>query len=172
MEGTGTGTFFSPLYRNVPGTSSSLALSLSWPTLNSQARGELAQIEALREQSAFLEDLLTRQIGANVMIAVDAVSRNAQQLERATEAVRLFERAVENEEKKLRAGTSTLIDVISQRDRLTAAGQSQVASHLALAQALVQLRFETGTLFPADADPRTAGLAQFTTIPSQMGDEP
>jgi outer membrane protein len=172
VEGSGTGTFFSPLYRNVPGASSSLAFSLSWPTWNSEARGELAQIEAVREQGAFLEELLTRQIAANVLIAVDAVARNVQQLERATEAVRLFERAVENEEKKLRAGTSTLIDVISQRDRLTAARQSRVASHLALAQALVQLRFETGTLLPVDADPRTAEIAQFTTIPSPIGDEP
>jgi outer membrane protein len=172
VEGTGTGTFFSPLYRNIPGVSSSFLLSLSWPTLNSQARGQLEQIEAIREQSAFLEQLLARQIGANVLIAIDAVARNAQRLERATEAVELFVRAVENEEKKLRAGTSTLIDAISQRDRLTAARQSQVAAHLALARALVQLRFETGTLLPRDADPRTAELANFTTIPFQAGGEP
>jgi outer membrane protein TolC len=145
---------------------------LSWPTTNREARGELAQIEALREQNAFLEDLLTRQIGANVVIALDAVARNTQQLERAAEAVKLFERAVENEEKKLRAGTSTLIDVISQRDRLTAARQSQVSAHLALAQSLVQLRFESGTLLPRAADPGTADLARFTTIPFQAGDEP
>lgn len=172
VEGTGTGTFFSPLYRNVPGASSTLSLSLSWPTLNSRARGDLAQVEAVVEQGRFLEDLLARQIGADVAIAVDAVSRGGQQLERAVEAVRLFERAVENEEKKLRAGTSTLIDVISQRDRLTAARQSEVAAHLALALALVELRFETGTLFPREGDPKTAELARFTTMPFQSGDEP
>jgi len=172
MEGGGTGTFFSPLYRNVPGASSSLSLSLSWPTLNSQARGELAQLEAALEQSRFLEDLLSRQIGADVPTALDAVARGAQQLERAAEAVRLFERAVENEEKKLRAGTSTLIDVISQRDRLTAARQSEVSSSLALALALVQLRFETGTLFPRGEGMGPVELARFTTIPSQTGDEP
>lgn len=172
VEGTESGAFFSPLYRNVPGLSSSISFSLSWPTLNRQARGDLAQIEAVQEQSAFLVELLTRQIGANVTIALDAVARNAQQLERAVEAVRLFERTVENEEKKLRAGTSTLIDVISQRDRLTAARQSQVSAHLALAQSLVQLRFETGTLLPRGADPRTIELAQLTTIPFLSGDEP
>ncbi len=172
VEGTGTGPFFSPLYRNVPGASSSFALSLSWPVLNSEARGGLVQLEAAREQSAFLEELLERQIGANVLIAVDAVTRSVQRLERATEAVRLFERAVENEEKKLRAGTSTLIDAISQRDRLTSARQSQVSAHLALAQALVQLRFETGTLLPRNGGLETAELARFTTIPSPAGDEP
>ena len=172
VQGAGAGTFYSPLYRNVPGASSSLSFSLSWPTLNSRARGELAQIDAAREQSALLEDLLTRQIGADVPVAVDAVSRGAQQLERATEAVRLFERAVENEEKKLKAGTSTLIDVISQRDRLTAARQTQVSAHLALSLALIELRFATGTLLPGEGDAKEVDLARFTTIPFQAGDEP
>ena len=163
VQGAGTETFFSPLYRNVPGAGSLLSVSLSWPTLNSRARGELAQTEAIREQSALLEDLISRQIGANVPIALAAVARGAQQLERATEAVRLFERAVENEEKKLRAGTSTLIDVISQRDRLTSARQSQVSAHLALAIAVARLRFETGTLEPS---------GPLTTIPFGAGGEP
>lgn len=163
VQGAGTETFFSPLYRNVPGAGSLLSVSLSWPTLNSRARGELAQSEAVREQSALLEDLISRQIGANVPIALDAVARGAQQLERATVAVRLFERAVENEEKKLRAGTSTLIDVISQRDRLTSARQSQVSAHFALAVAVARLRFETGTLEPG---------GPLTTMPFGAGGEP
>jgi outer membrane protein TolC len=96
---------------------------------------------------------------------LDAVTRGAQQLERATEAVRLFERAVENEEKKLRAGTSTLIDVISQRDRLTSARQSRVSAHLALAVAVARLRFETGTLDTSD-------VRDLTTIPFGAGGEP
>ncbi|HEY9421965.1 MAG TPA: TolC family protein, partial [Thermoanaerobaculia bacterium] len=171
VQGGSASSFFSPLYRNVPGVSSGLSLALAWPTPNSRARGDLIQIEEAREQSALVADLISRQIGANVPIALDAVVRDVQQLDRATEAVRLFERAVENEEKKLRAGTSTLIDVISQRDRLTAARQSQVSAHLALAVAVAQLRFETGTLLPG-GDPRAVQLGQLTTIPFQAGGEP
>lgn len=171
VQGASASSFFSPLYRNVPGVSSGLSLALSWPTLNSRARGDLIQIEEAREQSALFANLISRQIGANVPIALDAVARDAQQLDRATEAVRLFERAVENEEKKLRAGTSTLIDLISQRDRLTAARQSRVSAHLALAVAVAQLRFETGTLLPS-ADPGVVQLGQLTTIPFQAGGEP
>lgn len=163
-------SFFSPLYRNIPGLGSLLSLSLSWPTVNSRARGDLVQSEEARQQSELLEELITRQIGANVPIALDAVIRGVQQLARAQEAVRLFERAVENEEKKLRAGTSTLIDVISQRDRLTSARQSQVVSHFTLAVAIAQLRFETGTLLPDDA--RAVQPAQLTTVPFQSGDAP
>jgi outer membrane protein TolC len=171
VQGGGAGSFFSPLYRNVPGASSVFSLALSWPTPNSRARGDLIQIEEAQQQSALFADLISRQIGANVPVALDAVARDAQQLDRATEAVRLFERAVENEEKKLRAGTSTLIDVISQRDRLTAARQSRVSAHLALAIAVAQLRFQTGTLLP-NGDPRAVELSQLTTIPFQNGGEP
>lgn len=169
VEGSGTESFFSPLYRNVPGASSAFSVNLSWPTLNSQARGELVQIEASREQSALLAELLTRQIGADVPTALDSVARNAHQLERAIEAVRLFERAVENEEKKLRAGTSTLLDVISQRDRLTSGRQSQVSAHLALALSLARLRFETGTLLPDGGNAWEVSFEQLTTVPLADG---
>ncbi|MFP5289360.1 MAG: TolC family protein, partial [Thermoanaerobaculia bacterium] len=106
-----------------------------------------------------------RRIAADVPTALDAVSRNAEQLERATLAVRLFERAVVNEEKKLRGGTSTLIDLIAQRDRLTAARQAEVTAQLALALALLELRFETGTILPEGEV--AANPVLLTTVPFQ-----
>jgi outer membrane protein len=165
VEGNDPGSFFSPLYRNVPGASAAFGINLTWPTSNSEARGRLAQLEASREQSVLLEDLVARQVSADVPVALDAVARLAQQLERATEAVRLFERTVVNEEKKLRAGTSTLIDLITQRDRLTSARQSEVSAQLSLAVALLQLRFETGTLVS-----ETGGVdsGRLTTVPFQQ----
>jgi outer membrane protein TolC len=164
VEGNEPGSFFSPLYRNVPGTSAEFGITLSWPTANSLARGQLAQLESTREQTTLLEDLVEKQVSADVPVALDAVARHAQQLERASEAVRLFERTVINEEKKLRAGTSTLIDLITQRDRLTSARQAEVSAQLSLAVALLQLRFETGTLVS-----ETGGVdpGRLTTVPFQ-----
>src|SRR6185295_12103570 len=133
--GSSAESFFSPLFRNVPGASTSFALSLSWPIANHRARGELVQIDAARRQSALAVELIAKAIGADVPSSLDAVGRDARRLAKAREAERLFERAVVNEEKKLRAGTSTLLDVISQRDRLTAARQSEVSASLALALA-------------------------------------
>ena len=169
VEGTDPGSFFSPLYRNVPGASAAFSLNLSWPTANSQARGELLQLEALREQSLFIEELVARRVAADVPTALDSVVRSVQQLDRATVAVRLFERAVVNEEKKLRGGTSTLIDVISQRDRLTAARQAEVSAHLELALALLELRYETGTIVPEGLSMEAAAFdpALLTTVPFQ-----
>jgi len=164
--GGDAGDFFSPLYRNVPGLSTSLGLSLSWPTFNRQAEGDWIQTRELRERSVLRVALQERSIGAEVPTALDGVRSSARRLERAIEAVGLFEQVVENEEKKLRAGSSTLIDVLNQRDRLTAARQRRVSAQLALALALVELRFQTGTLVESGGGTGTIDPRRATTIPS------
>ncbi|HEY4591220.1 MAG TPA: TolC family protein, partial [Thermoanaerobaculia bacterium] len=79
----------------------------------------------------------------------------------------LYERAFLNEEKKLKAGTSTLLDLITQRDRLTAARQTEVAAELSLALSLLDLRFRTGTLVGSGGGPTgEVELARLTTLPS------
>ncbi len=166
VSGADAGSFFSPLFRNVPGSSATLAFSLLWPTLNRRARGELAQLDAARRADALLVEQITKAIGADVPSSLDAVGRGARQLAKAHESVGLFERAVVNEEKKLRAGSSTLLDLISQRDRLTAARQSEVSAELALALALLQLRFDTGTLIGEEGEEGTVQISRLTTLPA------
>jgi outer membrane protein TolC len=168
VTGEGAGDYFASLGRNVPGANASLGFILSWPTRNRTARGLQAQSEAIRRQTELVIELISRGLGADVPSALDAVRSSALQVEKASEAVRLFERAVVNEEKKLRAGSSTLIDVISQRDRLTSARQTEVSAQLALALSLVRLRFETGTLFAAGEGEGGAALRPelLATVPS------
>lgn len=167
VEGSEPGDFFAPLLRNVPGLSTSLVLDFSWPVRNRQARGERTLREAARQENELRIELLERQIGAEVPTALDGARRGAQQLVQARRAVELFEQAVENEEKKLRAGTSTLLDVLSQRDRLTAARQREVAAQLALALALVELRFQTGTLLERDGQPAAESAERLITLPAR-----
>lgn len=145
-EGESPYRFFTPLARNVPGLASSVSLALTLPVGNRRALGDRIQNEAFVRQAALSLGLLSRQIDADVAIALHDVGRLAEQLERSRLAVRLFAQAVTNEEKKLQAGTSTILDLLSQRDRLTAARQNEVSAGLALALALLRLRFETGTL--------------------------
>lgn len=165
-DGGNAAGFFSPLFRNVPGASSVLSLALSWPTLNQRALGALLQADAARRQNELVVALLVKGIGADVPAALDAVGRDALRLEKAREAVRLFERTFANEEKKLRAGTSTLLDLITQRDRLTAARQTEVSAELALALSLLDLRFRTGTLLGEGGALGEVGPARLTTLPS------
>ncbi len=168
--GGNTTGFFSPLFRNIPGAGAVASLALSWPTRNQRARGALLQIDAARRQSALAIDLVAKGIGADVPAALDAVGRDSLQLERARVAVRLFERTVANEEKKLKGGTSTLLDLISQRDRLIAARQTEVAAELALALSLIELRFQTGTLLRNSGPAGEVELSSLTTLPSPRED--
>jgi len=167
--GSDPASFFSPLYRNIPGASTTLGLSLTLPLLNRRAKGELLQADAALRQNALAVDLIAKGIGADVPSALDAVGRDSRQLQKAREAESLFERAVINEEKKLRGGTSTLLDVINQRDRLTAARQTVVSAQLALAISLLQLRFETGTLVGDNGggggDVGAVDVSSLTTLP-------
>jgi outer membrane protein len=167
-EGGSAGTLFSPLASNIPGASSLLSLNLSLPAGNNLARGQLVQARAVQSQNSLTTDLVVKGIGAGVPTALDAVRRYAQQLQKASSAVLLFEKTVVNEEKKLRAGTSTLINLTTQRDRLTSARQVEVSAQLSLALSLLDLRFQTGTLLP-DAGGGAISLQQsrLTTLPSQ-----
>ena len=113
---------------------------------------------------------MAKGIGADVPAALDAVGRDALRLERARAAVRLFERTVGNEEKKLKGGTSTLLDLISQRDRLVAARQTEVAAELALALSLLELRFQTGTLLGEGGMAGEVEVSRLTTLPSPRED--
>lgn len=171
-EGGSTGTFFSPLVSNIPGLSSLLSLNLAWPTANNLARGQLLQEQAARSENGLGLDLAVKRIGADVPTALDAVRQNAQQLQRAREAVRLFEKAVVNEEKKVRGGTSTLINLITQRDRLTSARQVEVSAQLSLALSLLDLRFQTGTLLAEERGEVSLQQSRLTSLPSQEDSPP
>jgi len=163
VEGGGAGRYFDGLGEVGGGLGTTLSLSLSWPTRNREAEGELLQSRALAEQRDLEADLLVRQIGADVPTALNAVRTGAARLAKASQAVRYFVQAVANEQKKLQVGRSTLIDVINQQDRLTAARQSELSARLSLALALVELRFQTGTLTSGDGDVDRRDL---TTLPS------
>jgi outer membrane protein len=166
MGGGGVAAFFAALAHQIPGVSSSLSLNLSWPVRRDVAYGQLLQARATQQQSAALLDQLRKSVSTDVPTAVDTVARSAQQLERAREAVRLFERAVANEERKLGAGSSTVLDVITQRDRLLAAAQTEVSAELALALALAQLRFDTGTMLAKSGDLEVVDSRHLTTVPA------
>jgi outer membrane protein len=168
----GAPAFFSSFYSNPVGLSSSALLSLSWPVRGVLARGEVMQAEAADSARALMVAAAEKEIGAGVPSALAGVRQNALQLARASQAVELFQRAVTNEERKLRAGTSTLIDVITQRDRLTVAAQSATASRFALASSIAQLRFETGSLIAVSGRRGVVEVSRFVTLPMPESESP
>ena len=130
LDGSDAGGFFSPLFRNVPGAwRHRRRCSLSWPPATIAPRASSCRRRAARRQSDLIVELLAK--GDRSGRAGGARRRGAQHPAARQGAARrcaCSSATVINEEKKLRAGSSTLLDVISQRDRLTSARQAEVSA--------------------------------------------
>lgn len=152
VEDNGFGDAFNALSDNIPGLSAEFGLTYSLPIGRRAAMGALIRSQESVTQQSLLLETQRISIGASVPTSLDAVRKNARRSQKLEHAVGLFRQTLQNEEKKLRAGSSILIDVLNQRDRLTSAEQRLVSARLALAQALIDLRFDTGTLVRPDQD--------------------
>ena len=86
-------------------------------------------------------------------------------MQHAREAVRLYRSAVASEQQKLRLGMSTFFDVLFVEDELSNALLSEVSAQARYAEALVRLRFETGTLLPDEGCPPARLAARLHVLP-------
>lgn len=153
--------------RRLAGANALAMLSLEWPFANNQARGLLLQRESLTEQTRIRIRDLARTIGSGILVAVNNLEQSLAQLEKAEVATFNYQLAVTNEWQKAQIGTSTIINVITTADRYADAQINRIAARSRYASALVQLRFETGTLVsPANAGGDSISLEDLITVPS------
>jgi outer membrane protein TolC len=152
-EGDAFSRYFRPLFNEVPGGNIDIAINYQLPLLNNQALGQLAKTEATRQQADIQTKETERTIGGRVRVAVDTVQRSMEREKIAREAAALFESAVEDEREKLQLGLSTVIDLVLTEDRLTQSQLDEIDAESGYAEALAQLRFETGTILTDAADP-------------------
>jgi outer membrane protein len=145
-QGNGVQRFFSPLYENVPGLTSSVSLRYELPSANTFAKGRELQTQALYEQQRIIREDLMRRVASSIGVATDALRNARLSARQADEAVALSRRAVQSELRRFRLGTSTLFDVIQAEDAQTNAELSQVNSRRSYAVAIANLRFQAGAL--------------------------
>lgn len=165
-RGSGLRPFLSPFGQDADGLNVSVTLSSDLSFRNRSARGLVAQRTAAYQQRLIAGRDLKRTISVNVETAFSALRSSIQQLAKSQKAVQLYRSVVENEKKKFRLGMSTLFDVILAEDRLTGALKGHVQSRLRHAEALVRLRFETGTLLMFKGGEIVVREKRFTTVPA------
>ncbi len=159
--GPGVGRIADSLYRDVPGVEGLVQLTLELPLVRSGARGRLAGASADQQRAQIVEQDLRRRIGIGVVSAIEVIRRSRQALEESQRAVMLLQQTEESEKRKFKLGASTLLAVIQAEDSLTAARLTLIEGQRALAVAIANLRFETGTLVPAAApESRMARVSQ------------
>ena len=167
-EGDVLQDFFSAYGRHTSGLNVFAGLRLSLPVENNTARGELVRRRSVYRQQTRRTLELERQTLSNILVALSALRRSAEEFARSMESVAYYRETVENERQKLNLGMSTLIDLVTYEDRLTGAEANVVAKQLKYATALVRLRFETGTLVAADPDEPEKSVVEmeaFTRVP-------
>lgn len=167
-EGGGAAPFVTAPYQNVAGVNFYAGLAGQFPVQNRAARGALLQRQAIEARLRLGRDNLKRQIGASVALSVSTLRSAQQALASADGAVGAYQGAVEDERKKLRAGLSTVFDLVQVQGRLNSATQSALSARARLASLLVQARFETGTLLSEKGGEHTLHadeLLRFPNIP-------
>jgi outer membrane protein TolC len=154
-----------PLGDHVLGVNFLTGLSFQFPLQNNAARGALLQQEAAQKQLALLEGNLHRQVQVAVAFALTSLHKAVAAQSSAQAAVAAYRDAVLNERKRVRAGLSTLFDVIQLETRLNNADQTALSARATVATALAQLRFESGTLISSSGQSVALDLATLTTVP-------
>ena len=151
------------VFRSANGT-----LELEAPFANNLLRGRLAQ----RESSLILAEIEStdraRIITLNVLRLTESLRVAVDQLKRAEDAVRYYDRTIDDEQAKLKAGDSTLVDTILTEQQATAARQALVSAHRDYATLLAELRFEAGLLVLDGPNGGRVTESSLTGVPASL----
>ncbi len=133
---------------------------------NAQA-GQSRQRAALADQARIELEALALSVKAGIAVQRSNLASAVLQLEQQQQQVLLQAQVFANERKKYRLGLATVLDLLTVEARLTSDELVVIDARRRLAQALVNYRFETGTLLGADADANLQQLdmQSFTTLP-------
>jgi len=121
-------------------------LSLDWPFANRVAQGVVLQRTAEEHQTQLRSETLARAIQAGVLVALKDLDNSRTAWEKSQLAVQAYDKAVVQEQQKLRLRTSTILDVITLKDRMQNAQLNEVAARARYWTALARIRYETGWL--------------------------
>jgi len=153
------------LRKPVSGLNASLGLVYVLPVEGNGRGGLVRQRAALAEQARVELDALRQSARAGIAIQRAALVSAALQLEQVRMQVRLRTQVFANERKKYRLGLATALDVLTAEALMTNAELDEITARRLLAQALVNYRFETGTLLNAGGDAQSLTLQSLTTLP-------
>jgi outer membrane protein len=165
LEGTNYFRIFGSAFTNIGGPSASASLQFAFPVRNDSAFGAIGETNASYRQAVINQDNVARNIASNVVSSMVAFVDSIAELQKAKEAVRSFQLALNGEQEKFRMGLNSLVDVLTTEDRLIAALSTENSAHLDYANAIASLRFWTGTVVEPNATTHKLDAKTFSTPP-------
>jgi outer membrane protein TolC len=152
------------------GPSAGVSLQFEKPLGNNTLEGQFAQAQAAARQRQIAQLDLDRQIRLGVIQATETLRESASRVQQALAAVNFYQNTIDAELERFRQqlGSTTLIDVVVTEQQQIDALLALVSARLDLAQRIVRLRFETGTMVTGGA----VRAEDLVTVPTGGGGRP
>lgn len=140
------------------GLDASMLVMWAWPFANNAAEGAVMSAQSDVNTALINMEDLSSNIAANVTSSADTLQELARDVESQQKAVVAFTKSFDDMREKFRRGATTMFETIQSEEQLTTAQSELVDFQLALANAVVQLRYETSTLLSSETVIRTPGF--------------
>jgi len=147
-------------------------LHFDWPIEDRVARGNFVTTTAQKRQAEVQTSQLETSIVSGVLVSIDALMSGTRQWLEAREAVGAYVKAMDTEEKKYKAGVSTLLDVIDTEDRDLEEMLTEVTAKQQIATAFAQLRFQSGTMLTGEGKTVNITPEVLETVPPVAQEPP
>jgi outer membrane protein len=148
-EGLGLDSYMSSLLQGGHGMDGRAGLSFAQPARSQAAGATLVAQAATRQAQQRVTDL-ERTVRAAVVASTSALRQSVERWKSAATSVDEFQQALDGQRERLRLGMASVVEILTVEDRLTNALMLLAEAQLAYPQALLQLRFATGTLVAPD----------------------
>jgi len=166
QTGGGLGGFLvDPLYTHVPGLTLSLGAAYRMPLAGAEGRGASLQYAAAVARQRAARAALEREVATAVHTGAQALERASLTVQAARGSIELYRTTLENERTKHALGAATLFEILYAEDNLTNAMLTLVATELAYAHSVLDLRLETATLLGGSGAEVEVDLGALLTPP-------
>ncbi len=157
------------LANNIRGLNASAGVNYSWPGNNRAAQGLVLQRSAELEQIQVERRALMNNILSSIEVRLNSLKSAVAQLKQIKAEIVIQRDVYENEKKKYRYGLTTLLDLFTSETLLTNVQLDEVNVQRNLAQALIRVRFETGTLLDQGTQIQNLNNLRLVTMPELAG---
>ncbi|KAB7725710.1 hypothetical protein F5984_25660 [Rudanella paleaurantiibacter] len=140
-------------------------LTFTFPVNNNLAKGNLVKsYVAMNDQNVVVNNLL-RTLELDISNDLNYLNNSVAGLQKAEEVLNYNQDVYNNERIKFQSGLTTMLNLILFQDRLTSAQLKYLQAYRQFANAIINLRHDTGTLIRSDAKGFTIDQNVFYTIP-------
>jgi outer membrane protein len=127
-----------------------LGLTFSFPLNNNLAKANMAKNKIAIDDQNIAYTNLIRNVELNISIANNNLRNSVLILEKAEKTLKYYQQVFDNEQTKFQNGLTTLLNLILFQERLTFSQLDYMQAQQQFASAIVDLRFETGTLLKTE----------------------